>query len=434
MDNNEDVTTSIDTGVVETVSVAKKRKKIWQVESGYHCSVIGTCLSRKDLRQIVSKKSFGFEPGVDDFYVHRNLSTVAGHRLPETRALHKVIDQKYRGAIKRYANLTTDDEISSQWKEDLVSGGVAGAYWAILTHPVCSKNLVDRVYGDCHMVCYDIFSSFSSDARKLKDLRKKFDNLRITMEKNRCSFIQEKEKVRCELKQFQLDKTELSRQCRINQQLMQRNEELTALLKTEKEKAQEDLLYSQVESLTLENSELREDLTRLTRDAQCNSELLDVSELLVEEFQENVLGLEIEKQELQEEILSLEEMFRHGMGLQPECDDCEEKLLSGCNGVGLSGKTILYVGGRNNMISHYREMVEKYGGVFLHHDGGKENSRSLLPRMLSGADAVLCPIDCVSHDACKCVKKICKRSSKPYVMMRSSGLSSLARGLGTIVQ
>ena len=54
--------------------------------------------------------------------------------------------------------------------------------------------------------------------------------------------------------------------------------------------------------------------------------------------------------------------------------------------------------------------------------------------MLTTADAVLCPIDCVSHDACNCVKKMCKRFQKPFVLMRSAGLSSLAKGLSEIVQ
>ena len=78
--------------------------------------------------------------------------------------------------------------------------------------------------------------------------------------------------------------------------------------------------------------------------------------------------------------------------------------------------------------------MEQCGGRFLHHDGGKEASRTLLPKMLTTADAVLCPIDCVSHDACNCDQKMCKRFQKPFVLMRSAGLSSLAKGLSEIVQ
>ncbi|HHD57299.1 MAG TPA: DUF2325 domain-containing protein, partial [Desulfobulbaceae bacterium] len=57
-----------------------------------------------------------------------------------------------------------------------------------------------------------------------------------------------------------------------------------------------------------------------------------------------------------------------------------------------------------------------------------------LPKMLTTADVVVCPVDCVSHDACTCVKKMCKRYQKPFALMRSSGLSSLAKGISEIVQ
>ena len=86
------------------------------------------------------------------------------------------------------------------------------------------------------------------------------------------------------------------------------------------------------------------------------------------------------------------------------------------------------------LVSHYRQLVEQHGGRFIQHDGGKEASRNLLPKMLLTADAVCCPIDCVSHDACNCVRKMCKRHQKPFILMRSSGLSSLAKGLSNIVQ
>ena len=122
------------------------------------------------------------------------------------------------------------------------------------------------------------------------------------------------------------------------------------------------------------------------------------------------------------------------MAMSCGCAECEDQDTNRCPGPDLCGKTILYVGGLHKMVPHYKQLVEKYGGRFIHHDGGKEVSRAQLPKMLYSADAVLCPVDCVSHDACNCVKKICKRYQKPYVMMRSSGLSSLAKGLNDIVQ
>jgi hypothetical protein len=105
-----------------------------------------------------------------------------------------------------------------------------------------------------------------------------------------------------------------------------------------------------------------------------------------------------------------------------------------CPGPDLCGKKILYVGGLHKMVPHYQQLVEYYGGRFMHHDGGVEAARNQLPKMLGSADVVFCPVDCVSHDACICVKKMCKHYQKPFVMMRSSGLSTLANELGRITQ
>ena len=52
-----------------------------------------------------------------------------------------------------------------------------------------------------------------------------------------------------------------------------------------------------------------------------------------------------------------------------------------------------------------------------------------LARILGQADAVLCPVDCVSHGACLLAKQVCKRTAKPFVPLRSAGLSSFVTGL-----
>jgi hypothetical protein len=49
--------------------------------------------------------------------------------------------------------------------------------------------------------------------------------------------------------------------------------------------------------------------------------------------------------------------------------------------------------------------------------------------MLAAADAVVCPADCVSHDAYYRVKRFCKRHGKPCVLLNGSGLSAFARAL-----
>jgi hypothetical protein len=78
----------------------------------------------------------------------------------------------------------------------------------------------------------------------------------------------------------------------------------------------------------------------------------------------------------------------------------------------LSTRTILYVGGRPNQIPQLKALVERTGARFLHHDGGIEHSSSLLPGLISRADVLLFPIDCISHDAVATLKRLCRQLSR----------------------
>jgi len=416
-------------------TVVQRRRKIWQIHSGYHCSVIGACLSRKDLKQIAKKKVFSLESGMDSFAIHRVLTTIADERLPESRVLNKMLDHKFRASIRRYVSLSSDEEVEEQWKKDLNSKGtISGAFWAIMTLPYCGKDLLDRVYGDCHMVGYDVFASHSTNARKTENLQRQVGALQSVLEKTKATYEREREYLKWELGELQKSKAEFLRQRLVNGHLVEENIALKEKLQMRENGEELISLRSERALLRKENEKLRRKILADGEEIAFAAQQSKAAHASIDSIQNERDDLQILNTELKEEITSLEAMFELSIGSKDVCDLCEEKHLNGCEGIGLSGKAVLYVGGRSNMVAHYREMVESNGGIFLHHDGGKENSRNLLPKMLSGADAVLCPVDCVSHDACKCVKKLCKRNSKPYVMMRSAGLSSLAKGLETITQ
>jgi len=52
--------------------------------------------------------------------------------------------------------------------------------------------------------------------------------------------------------------------------------------------------------------------------------------------------------------------------------------------------------------------------------------------MINGADAVLCPTDCVGHAAYYQLKRHCKRSGKPCLLFKGSGVSSFAVALAQL--
>ena len=84
------------------------------------------------------------------------------------------------------------------------------------------------------------------------------------------------------------------------------------------------------------------------------------------------------------------------------------------------------------MVPHCKAMIEEMNGKFLHHDGGKEQSRLILQNLVLSADIIICALDCVSHDASRCVKQI-YRNHQQMIMMKNSGLSAIARELKKVV-
>jgi hypothetical protein len=95
----------------------------------------------------------------------------------------------------------------------------------------------------------------------------------------------------------------------------------------------------------------------------------------------------------------------------------------------LFNATFLYVGGRANQIPQLRELVESANGQFIHHDGGIEHGLQMLPGLVSRADHVLFPIDCVSHSAVATVKRLCRQLDKRYWPLRTASLTCLLTAL-----
>jgi hypothetical protein len=102
--------------------------------------------------------------------------------------------------------------------------------------------------------------------------------------------------------------------------------------------------------------------------------------------------------------------------------------------IDLAGTSILYVGGRANQIPQLRALVESSGGQFLNHDGGLEQSLGQLPGLVSRADIVLFPADCVSHAAVAAVKRACRQTGTPYSPLRSASLACLMAALPPLQQ
>jgi hypothetical protein len=53
----------------------------------------------------------------------------------------------------------------------------------------------------------------------------------------------------------------------------------------------------------------------------------------------------------------------------------------------------------------------------------------LLPGLVSRADIVVFPVQCISHAAAGAIKKLCRQADKPYAPLRSTGAGALLHAL-----
>ena len=98
----------------------------------------------------------------------------------------------------------------------------------------------------------------------------------------------------------------------------------------------------------------------------------------------------------------------------------------------LDERAVLCVGGRPAVVPIYRQLIERTGGRFLHHDGGEEDAVAKLDASLAAADLVICQTGCISHDAYWRVKDHCKRHGKQCVFVDKPSASSLRRALSAM--
>lgn len=370
--------------------------KLWEIEGCYHCSIIGTALTLKEVRRILKKAGQAVDSSISDYELH-SFMVQASHQQSEiSKAVQKYLEKKFRFSIAKYYKAESEEELTELWEKALEEGTVPEAYWAILSHPLTTVRLRERVFGKVHILSHLNGASGNEDYRKLKVLESRYKKA----EEARLFYRSELKDSRRKLKEL--------------------DEKFRALnyLEGELKRVKGELEESRSGELSCES---RCHLERLEEKLAAGREREERSKRRAHELALKVKRLSEENSRLKGRLLTMEEGEHRN-----EIETPEASLEQ------VGGKSILYVGGRNSLIPKCREIVEQQGGGFIFHDGGIEQSTSRLSRVLSKVDIVMCPLDCISHDACSFVKKCCKRHQKKLILLKRSGVSSFKRGLGRI--
>ena len=382
---------------------SRKRLRLWELTPGLHCAVLGTCLSFADMVKTGRKAGIVPEPDATDYEVHAWFVQNCGEPTPLTRMLHKRLDRCWHAAIGAARAARDEAALEAFWSRAVARGDIPGPFWAVMTHPAATEDLRAEAYGVVHMLSHRMGSANRNAAHSLRAAEAERDALdrRLSDATRRLErHARESQEMRDRLRTAEAGASALdAAEARLR---AFESGDLYRGLRSGKDAAEAALAEA-----------------RRGRDAEARRREALERELAELRREKSDAAARLEAAEA--ERSALEAVLRSGIAVGEDRADTPA--------IDLCGRRIAYVGGRDAAVRHFRALVESANGRFAHHDGGVEDGAQRLDRVLSQADVVLCPIDCVSHSACLRAKKFCKRAAKTFVPLRSASLSSLAAGL-----
>jgi len=376
-----------------TPPAGSRRRRIWELDHASHCPIVGVCLPLDTLRRLVGKATRG-KALADDYEVHVGAVAECMHRNRLSELLQNELDTRYGRELVLFRSAKTTVALTDLWARAVRQGDVAGALWATLTHPRCDAELQGRVCRDMHMLQHQVGARVQVDLERLH------------------AVLDENTVLARELGRVQERSTRL---------LAQRSQEIAQL--------QSQLVRTRADGLAKESAMavLREDLGAL----KASIPGLEIHLRL----QRRIEYLTQRQSELEEQNAALRQQLA-AVAKAPNPPPVQPALQYEPHGastpVHLNQKVVLCVGGRSGNVAGYRDVVERVGGRFSHHDGGLEDSHGVLDASLAAADLVICQTGCISHNAYWKVKDFCKRTGKRCVFVENPSTSSLVRGLEQI--
>lgn len=368
------------------------RRKLWHLPESCHCMIIGTCLKLAEVKSVCNRCDYPIAESTD-YELHRFVVEQAGFADSiVARRVHKLLELKFRADISRLRGKQTEKTLMQQWNVMRDAGWVGGALWATFTHPACTKELVSTIFGEVHMLSHLTGRSIHEQAqalpkaqRSIESLERKLKNQHLTASKE-IAAAQERiarlEKLNTELR-LQL-KNPAALQGELNAINQRDHEIVKSALRDRNGQLRE--ITVQLNTVEAQYEKKRDDCQRLAED---NEKLEQVIEYLAQKNAE-------------------------------PAGQCNKSL---------SGKCLLLLGGMPSQCKHFKAYVEANDGDFLHHDGGVGSNISKIDTLISQADAVLCPVDEVSHSAMLRAREACKSADKPLVFLPKSSLAAFMAGL-----
>ena len=392
-------------GRLQAPPAGSRRRRLWELDGHAHCPVIGVCLPIAVLRRVIDKAVGGQAIG-DDYEMHCAAVAECKRRSVIAEAAQRELDRRYTVALRQAAQAKTSDALTAWWREASAGKDVAGALWAVLTHARCDSLLEHRVLGDMHMLQHQVGMTARVDLARVEALED--ENALLARElaaaQQRCTRQAAEHARLADQRQTEL--------VRLRAELVVRDTALAQL------REQLGVLEAAAPGLGSR--------FELAREARAQDERIQALQRSLLQAQQ-----EAERQRERADEAVAEWQHRDGQRAVEPGED-EGAGVAQNTLAALQHRAVLCVGGRTSIVPVYRQLVERTGGRFMHHDGGDEDSAAKLDSTLAAADLVICQTGCISHDAYWRVKDHCKRTGKRCVFVDTPSRAGLERALGEV--
>nr|WP_315486982.1 DUF2325 domain-containing protein [uncultured Undibacterium sp.] len=390
--------------------ISSRRRRLWDLSQETHCPVIGVCIPLTVLRRLVDKAVGGLAQA-DDYEIHVGAIAESSYRNRLSELLQDDLEQRYALIIKRFRAAKTVGALTQLWLEAIYQGDVAGAFWAGLTHPLCDVGLQEGMCRDMHMLQHQAGATVRADIVRFNAVLEENAILAREIARHQERHTRHMQEKAQEIEKLQRHTVQLRAECIGKDSIIAYlNTDLQALKNTASEqqpteKISHQQLRHKLDRMAARQTELEQKIRELKRKLAHNNNKHESPEVANENTQSSVNAT---RQAQQHRTIPIT--------LQ------------------LQQKNVLCVGGRSGNVASYRDLIERIGGRFAHHDGGMEDNQSLLDSSLAAADLVICQTGCISHNAYWRVKEFCKRTGKRCVFVENPSVSSFTRSLEQVTE
>ena len=392
-------------------SGARGRRKLWQLPSVYHCSLLGVCLGLDEMRRMASRLGLCTSARASDYEIHHQLVHHAGIAGRESRRLDRYLEEKFARTLRSFREHRDEVALRKGWNSALEADeDPGGSYFALLTHPALDKTLAQEAMGHVHMLSHVAASALRRVRGELERARAHVAEHQAALERERRARVR------------QTSRLLRYRQRMVDQECASQPSDPGASRSLVSSPSSGSAKGTPSADMTAEIREIRDRLEKSEHERRAWRRLYRRARRQIEALESEVSRAP-PVSDIDESLVSVAENRSAG----PE----SESARSRCD---LAGRVVAYVGGRGRVVPRLRALTERCNGRFVYHDGGLQERAGRIDESLAGSDIVVVPLDCVSHDASRRLKRRCRRQGKTILWLRTASVSAFENALRQAMQ